>query len=63
MGAGASLEKAVRTEEMIARFYATAAAQSQSLLADIPRLFKTIAQKRTARVQLIRSSRGKPARE
>jgi hypothetical protein len=62
MGAGAALEKAVRTEETIARFYGTAAAQSQSLLADIPRLFNTIAQKRAARVQLMRST-GKPARE
>jgi rubrerythrin len=51
-----AVEQTVRAEELIARFYSTAAAQSQSLLADIPRLFKTIAQKRTARIQLIRST-------
>ena len=49
------LEEAAGLEELIARFYTTAGAQSQSLLADIPRLFNTIAKKRAARVQLIRS--------
>jgi hypothetical protein len=52
----AALQKAIHAEETIARFYTTAAAQSQSLLADLPRLFKTIAQKRNERVQLIEAA-------
>jgi len=46
-----ALKAATEIESMISRFYTTAANQAQSLLADVPRVFRQIAQKRTARVE------------
>ena len=45
------LKAAAEIEGRIAQFYATAALQSQSLLADVPRVFKAVAQKKKARVE------------
>lgn len=42
-------------EGRVAQFYATAAQQSQSLLADVPRVFKATAQKREARLEKLQS--------
>ncbi len=45
-------------EGRIAEFYSTAAQQSQSLLADVPRVFTQIAQKRTGRVAKLEAMLG-----
>lgn len=42
-------EKAGKIEDTISEFYTTAAGMSEGLMADIPRLFKKIAQKREKR--------------
>ncbi len=41
--------KAIRMEEKIIKFYSDAAEQSQSLLADVPRIFAMVAKKRGGR--------------
>lgn len=43
------LEKAIQMEEKIQEFYSAAAQQSKSLMADIPRVFERMAQKRGER--------------
>ncbi len=48
------LAKAVELEEKIVRFYSDAAAQSKSLLADVPRLFTIIARKRGNRISQLK---------
>ena len=45
------VKAAIETERRIVRFYASAADQSGDLLADIPRVFKQIIRKRTARLE------------
>ena len=45
-------------EGRIAQFYATTAQQSQSLLADVPRVFKQIATKKKARTEKLESVLG-----
>lgn len=50
-----ALYKAIEIEDKIGRFYSTAAEQSQSLLADIPRAFTMIAKKRSNRTRELRS--------
>jgi hypothetical protein len=50
-----ALEKAIDIEDKIVKFYTDAAGQSQSLMADIPRLFKLLLQKRKARRQKLES--------
>ncbi len=44
-----ALDKAIKIEEKITRFYSDAAEQSQFLMADVPRVFKLITQKRNGR--------------
>ena len=45
------LDMASSIEKLIARFYSDAAGQSQSLMADVPRIFKLIARKRSERIE------------
>jgi len=52
------LSQAVKLEETIIKFYTEAAAQSQSLMADVPRAFSLIARKRAERKQKLESLRG-----
>lgn len=52
-----ALDKAVEIEEKIVRFYSDAAEQSKSLMADVPRAFKRVAQKRSERESKLRSLR------
>jgi hypothetical protein len=44
------LKQSVKMEEQITRFYTDAAAQSKSLLADVPRAFELLARKRNTRI-------------
>ncbi|MFC1941797.1 hypothetical protein ACFLWU_01100 [Chloroflexota bacterium] len=44
-----ALDNAIKNETIIAKFYSDAAEQSQSLMADIPRVFKLLARKRDER--------------
>ena len=46
-------DRALETEEDIKKFYLRAAALSESLMADIPRLFKKIAKKREERATVL----------
>ena len=48
-------DKAIEIEEVTARFYADAAEQSQSLMADVPRTFSIIANKRSSRIANLKS--------
>ncbi len=50
-----ALTRAVEIEEKMARFYTDAAAQSKSLMADLPRAFTLIARKRNDRITRIKS--------
>jgi len=50
-----AVKKALKIEEKIQKFYATAAEMSKALLADIPRLFERIAKKRTERKEKLKS--------
>jgi rubrerythrin len=50
-----ALDKAVEIEEKMIKFYSDAAEQSKSLMADIPRTFTMIAQKRNGRSSKLRS--------
>lgn len=51
----ASLRVALEAEARLVRLYTFAAGQSDSLLADVPRVFRQIAQKRTARIGKLES--------
>jgi rubrerythrin len=44
-----ALDKAIKIEGQITRFYSDAAEQSQSLMTDVSRVFKLLTQKRNAR--------------
>ena len=50
-----ALSKAVEMEEFMSKFYADAAEQSKTLLADVPRSFAVLARKRPARISELRS--------
>jgi len=50
-----AVKKALSIEETIVNFYTTAADQSMSLMADIPRNFKIVARKRGSRVDRLKS--------
>jgi hypothetical protein len=50
-----ALDKAIKIEEKISKFYSDAAEQSQSLLADIPRNFVIVANKRNKRIPKLKS--------
>jgi len=50
-----ALGQAVAMEEKIIRFYSDAAAQSKSLMADVPRAFALIARKREGRMATLKS--------
>ena len=50
-----AVAQAVAVEEKILAFYHTAADQSMSLLADVPRNMKIVARKRTERVERLKS--------
>jgi rubrerythrin len=50
-----ALDKAVEIEEKIIKFYTTAAEQSMSLMADVPRNFKIVARKRGDRISKLKS--------
>ena len=54
-GYAGMLEKVLSIEKLITGFYSDAAGQSQSLLADIPRVFKLLAQKRAERIEKLES--------
>ena len=45
-----ALDKAIKLEEKIRKFYLDAAEQSKPLMADLPRLFVVIAKKRDSRI-------------
>lgn len=45
-----AIKKAVKIEDTIIKFYNEAAAQSQGLMADVPRVFSVIARKRGERI-------------
>lgn len=49
--------KALEIEDSLVRFYTDAAAQSKSLMADVPRAFTLIAKKRSGRKQTLESIR------
>ena len=49
-----AVQKALAMEETIVDFYATAAEQSMSLMADIPRTFKIVVRKRGGRVDRLK---------
>jgi len=49
-----SLDKAIRIEEIIIKFYSDAAEQSRSLMADVPRAFTMVAKKRNNRTEKLR---------
>jgi len=49
-----SLDKAIRIEEIIIKFYLDAAEQSKSLMADVPRAFIMVAKKRNNRSEKLR---------
>lgn len=49
------LDQAVEIEEKIIKFYSDAAEQSESLMADIPRVFKIVARKRTDRMPKLKA--------
>jgi hypothetical protein len=50
-----ALAKALTIEEKIIDFYTTAAEQSKSLMADIPRAFTLVAKKRNKRLATLKS--------
>ena len=50
-----SVQKALAIEEKIIDFYHTAAEQSMSLMADIPRNFKLVAKKRSKRIDQLKA--------
>ena len=50
-----ALSQAVRMEETLVKFYTTAAEQSKSLMADVPRAFMLIVRKRNERLAKLKS--------
>jgi hypothetical protein len=48
-GFGEVIQKAIRIEELIIKYYTLTAEQSKSLMADVPRVFKLVAKKREKR--------------
>lgn len=50
-----ALDKAIKVEERIVKFYSDAADQSKSLMADVPRNFVIVARKRSNRTPKLRS--------
>jgi rubrerythrin len=50
-----AVDKAIKVEETIVKFYSDAADQSKSLMADIPRTFATIARKGNDRITKLKS--------
>ena len=50
-----ALGRAVKIEETMVDFYNTAAEQSKSLMADVPRAFTLVAKKRSQRIESLRS--------
>ncbi len=50
-----ALEKAIQMEDTIIKFYSDAAGQSQSLMADLPRVFNLITKKRSGRMSKLES--------
>ncbi len=55
MGYTQALAKAIEMEEKMRRFYADAAEQSKSLMADVPRVFAQIARKREGRLSALKA--------
>lgn len=53
------LAQAEKIEAIIVQFYVTAADQSKSLMADIPRAFKLVAKKRENRLLVLKTLAGK----
>ena len=54
-----ALDKAVKIEEKIIKFYSDAAEQSKSLMADVPRNFTMVARKRSNRIPKLKSLVGR----
>ena len=54
-----ALDKAIELEDKIVKFYADAAEQSKSLMADVPRAFMLVVKKRAKRGSELRSLLGK----
>jgi len=50
-----ALAQAVKVEETVVAFYTTAAEQSKSLMADVPRAFMQIVKKRSQRIDNLKS--------
>jgi len=50
-----ALGRAVKIEETVVDFYTTAAEQSKSLMADVPRAFMQVVKKRSRRIDSLRS--------
>ncbi len=50
-----ALDRAIKIEEIISRFYSDAAEQSKSLMADVPRAFRLVAKKRANRQEKLKS--------
>ena len=50
-----ALGRAVKIEETLVGFYTTAAEQSKSLMADVPRAFMQVVKKRSKRIDSLRS--------
>ncbi|HEY82305.1 MAG TPA: hypothetical protein G4O01_03330 [Dehalococcoidia bacterium] len=50
-----ALARAIEMEEKMRRFYAEAAEQSRSLMADVPRVFAQIARKRDGRLSTLKA--------
>ena len=48
------LQQALAAEETMVAFYTTAAEQSMALTAEVPRNFKIVAKKRSARIEKLR---------
>jgi rubrerythrin len=53
------VQRAVEIEERVVKFYSDAAAQSKSLMADVPGALKMVAKKRSHRPSTLRSLLGK----
>jgi rubrerythrin len=54
-GYAGSLGSAINIENLIIRFYSDAATQSQTLMADMPRIFKLVARRRAERIKKLES--------
>lgn len=51
----AAIDQALENENKIIQFYTDSASQAESLMADVPRVFKVIAKKRIERIAKIKS--------